>query len=170
MGLGCVLGCLVGVDEVLPAGGAVAFEEGGGGLRDVEGGLLVVVLVKADAGEGGGGAAGVHAARFENVLGHVEHVAVEDEAGMAALLVGEGGELLGEVGGGVLRVRGETEGEGGGGCGEGGESSWRGTPRGFRHGFNGEVCVGAGSLVGPDFECSGGRRGSLPTIATVRPS
>src|SRR5882762_8870418 len=62
--LGGVRGTLVGVDEVLPAGGAIGGDNTGERLRRVEGGLRIVVAVDCDAMDGGVGVGGVHPVGF----------------------------------------------------------------------------------------------------------
>src|ERR1700722_8110986 len=53
VGLGRVGGGLVGVDQMLPAGGVVGGDDGTHGLGGVEGALGVAVVVDGDAVDGG---------------------------------------------------------------------------------------------------------------------
>ena len=103
--LGGVLGSLVGVDQVLPPGDAVALEQGAHGLRSVEGGLLVVICIDRDPGDGGGSAPGVHAIGFQHALSELDEGLIERKTGVTGGLVAESLKLLREVGAGVGRRR-----------------------------------------------------------------
>lgn len=127
VGLGALAGGAMGINEVLPAGGVEAGDEGGHGFGDVEGGLGEAVGVDGDEVQASEDAAGFGVVA-DDALGGLEHVAVEGEGGVGGGLVREGGHLLGDAGegwwAGLLGGQGEgreEEGEGqdadGHGCG-----------------------------------------------------
>jgi hypothetical protein len=89
VGLGGVGGGLVGVDQVLPAGGVIASDDGGHGLRGVEGWPGVVIVVDRDAGECCGGAVGIEAAGEKKILGDLQFAAIKAKGSVAGGLVGE---------------------------------------------------------------------------------
>jgi len=93
-------GGLIGVDEMLPAGGVVGVDDGIHRLRGVEGRAWIAVVVDGDASEGCGGAVGVHTVGLEEILGYLEHAAVKGEGSMGGGLVGEVHESALNVGGG----------------------------------------------------------------------